>query len=290
MISIIIINYRQKKFTEDCIASVYNQIKNSPFEVIVINNSAEDDLSDLKERYEGIKIISNTNKGFSQANNLGAQHAKGEYLFFLNADTIIRSDFTEGFIKKFENKEFGAVGLKLYNEDGTFQLSFGKENTFFNEIKNKEYESRFRERDIEFINSTENKIRKATEVDWVSGAAMIIKKDIFLKAGGFDESFFLYYEDAELCKRFSEMSLKNYFYPYSDIVHFKGENKNPEFETDTYFYSKQSQLIYYKKHNGVLDNILLRSYLLIKFSIKYNLTFNKLYLKIIKATLGMNVK
>lgn len=287
MISIIIINYKQKKFTEGCIASVYDKIISTPFEVIVINNSPEDDLSSLEKTYERLKVISNINKGFSQANNLGAKHSKGEYLFFLNADTLIKSDFTKKFLNMFGSKEFGAAGLKLYNEDGTFQLSSGKEINFFNEIKNKDAEGRFREEDIEFINSKEKEFDHVTEADWVTGAAMIIRKDVYEKAGGFDESYFLYYEDADICKRLQKEGLKNYFYPASDIIHFKGENENPEFHTDTYYYSKESQLNYYKKHNGVIDNILLRSYLLIKFSLKYLLSFNKLYLKIIKAVLGM---
>lgn len=287
MISVIIINYKQKKLTESCIASVYYNIKSTPIEVIVINNSPEDDLSRLENTYEGLKVISNANKGFSQANNLGAKHAKGEYLFFLNADTVLRSDFTGGFLNRFGSRQFGAAGLKLYNEDGTFQLSTGKEINFFNEIKNKEDEQRFRERDNEFIESKEKEFDKVTEADWVTGAAMIIRKDVYEKAGGFDESYFLYYEDADLCKRLQKEGLKNYFYPDSDIVHLKGETENPEFRTDTYYYSKESQLNYYKKHNGVVDNILLKSYLLIKFSLKYVLSFNKLYLKIIKAVLGM---
>ncbi|MBK8550802.1 MAG: glycosyltransferase family 2 protein [Ignavibacteria bacterium] len=290
MISVIIINYKQKKFTESCVASVYDNIKSTSFEVIVINNSPEDDLSGLEKTYEELKVVSNVNKGFSQANNLGAKHSKGDYLFFLNADTVIRSDFTKEFLSMFGSKEFGAVGLKLYNEDGTFQLSTGKEINFFNEIKNKEDEQRFRERDNEFIGSKEKEFDKVTEADWVTGAAMIIRKVVYEKAGGFDESYFLYYEDADICKRLQKEGLKNYFYPDSDIVHLKGENENPEFRTDTYYYSKESQLNYYKKHNGVIDNVLLRSYLLIKFTLKYIFSFNKLYLKIVKAVLGMKAE
>lgn len=287
--SIIIINYRQKEFTLNCVRSVYSKIRSDSFEVIIINNSPGDDLSELQKEFNGVKIITNANKGFSQANNLGAKHASGEYLFFLNADTIIRSDFIIGFLKGFENREFGAAGLKLYNTDNTFQLSSGKEINFFNEIKNKEEEVKFRKRNIQFIDLKEKELSKITEQDWVTGAAMIIKKDVYFKYGGFDESFFLYYEDADICKRFKDSGLKTYFYPTSDIVHIKGENAGVEFVSVNYFNSKRSQLIYYKKHNSFFENLLLRSYLFFKFSIKYILTFNKINLSIVKLTLGIPV-
>jgi GT2 family glycosyltransferase len=287
--SIIIINYRQKEFTFNCVRSVYSKIRSAAFEVIIINNSPEDDLSELQKEFSGVRIISNANKGFSQANNLGAKHAAGEYLFFLNADTIVRSDFTIDYLKEFEKREFGSLGLKLYNTDNTFQLSSGKDINFFNEIKNKEEEVKFRKRDIMFVELKEKEMSKITEQDWVTGAAMIIKKEVFVKCGGFDESFFLYYEDADICKRLKEAGLKNYFFPLSDIVHIKGENAAVQFDSVNYFNSKRSQLIYYKKHNGFFQNLLLRSYLFFKFSIKYILTFNKIYLSIVKLTLGISV-
>ncbi|HMS33089.1 MAG TPA: glycosyltransferase family 2 protein [Ignavibacteria bacterium] len=287
--SIIIINFRQKEFTQNCVRSVYEKIEASDFEVIIINNSPEDDLSELEKEYQDIVIISNSNRGFSQANNLGASRADGKYLFFLNADTVLRSDFTADFLKEFKSREFGAVGLKLFNTDGTFQLSSGKIINFLNEIKNKKEELKFRERDIPFIEQKEKDMNHIIETDWVTGAAMIIKKDEFIKSGGFDETYFLYYEDADICKRLKDAGFKNYFYPFSDIVHIKGENAGADFVSVNYFNSKRSQLLYYKKHNNVIENIILRAYLFLKFSVKYILTFNKIYLSIVKLTLGIPV-
>lgn len=287
--SIIIINFRQKEFTQNCVKSVYEKIEASDFEVIIINNSPEDDLSELEKEYQDIVIISNSNRGFSQANNLGASRADGKYLFFLNADTVLRSDFTADFLKEFKSREFGAVGLKLFNTDGTFQLSSGKEINFLNEIKNKKEELKFRERDIPFIEQKEIDMSRITETDWVTGAAMIIKKDEFIKCGGFDDTYFLYYEDADICKRLKDAGLKNYFYPISDIVHIKGENAGVDFVSVNYFNSKRSQLLYYRKHNNIFENIILRAYLFLKFSVKYILTFNKIYLSIVKLTLGIPV-
>ena len=286
MISIIIVNFNQKKFLKPCLGSIFENFRTYPFEVIVVNNSPAEDLKDLQSEF-GFKLIQNENKGYSQANNLGASHSSGEYLFFLNADTLIRSDFLNDFAERFSGKDFGAVGLKLHNEDGTFQLSFWKENNFFNEIENKKDEKHFSERDKDYMTKKEREYLEIKEVDWVTGAAMIIRKDVFQKIKGFDEKYFLFYEDADICKTLSDSGYKNYFYPFSNIMHYKGENVNSEFNDSTYYFSKESQLIYYKKHNGLLNNLIIRVYLFVKFSFLYLTSFRKIYLRILKLTLGI---
>ena len=287
MISIIIVNFNQKRFLKPCLGSIYENFRSYPFEIIVVNNSPSEDLKDLQTEY-GFKLIQNENRGYSQANNLGVTHSSGKYLFFLNADTLIRSDFLKDFADRFSGKDFGAAGIKLYNEDETFQLSFWKENTFFNEAENKKDEKHFRERDKDYMADKEGKYGDIKEVDWVTGAAMIIPKDVFKKINGFDEKYFLFYEDADICKTLSDSGYKNYFYPFSSTVHYKGENVNPEFRSNSYYYSKESQLIYYKKHNNLLNNMLLRLYLFIRFSFLYMTTFKKINLRILKLTLGIH--
>lgn len=255
--------------------------------MIVVNNSPEEKLFFNNIKYPDLKVIENTNKGYSHANNFGAGISKGEYLLFLNADTEIKSDFLMDLINIFKDMNFGAAGLKLFNPDNTFQLSFWKENNFLNEIENKKEEEKFREKDTEYIKNKERLYSELKEVDWVSGAAIFIRKDIFNKTGGFDEEYFLFYEDADICKRLKDRGLKVYFYPGSNIIHYKGENVNPAFQTDTYYFSKKSQLLYYKKHNNFVNRIMLRLYLFIKFSILYLMTFNKIYLRILKLTAGV---
>lgn len=285
MISIIIINYKQKEFVEQCLKSIYDNFKSYPFEVILINNSSED-LTDLEFEYK-LKLIYNENRGFSQANNLAANLASGEYFFFLNADTKITSDFLKTFIDEFSGKDFGAAGVKLYNKDNTFQLSFWKENTFLNEMKNKKEEELFGNRDLDYIQKKEEEYADIKEVDWVTGAAMIIKSDVFKKVNGFDENFFLFYEDADICKKLNDYGYKNYFFPLGSIIHYKGENVNKNFHDNTYYYAKESQLNYYKKHNSFFDHLLLRLYLFGKFSILYLFTFKKIYLRILKLLFGI---
>lgn len=290
MISIIIINFHQKDFTDSCIESVFQNIKSCPVEIILVNNSPSDDFTMINSRYGNVTVIENVNRGFSQANNLAAGVARGDYLLFLNADTVVKNDFANDLIKSFKDKKFGAVGLKLYNSDDTFQLSFWKENTFLNEIDNKNQEEAFAARNIERIKAVENEYSSIKKVDWVTGAAMFVKKEVFAEAGCFDEDYFLFYEDADLCKRFSDKNYNNYFYPDSNILHYKGENVNRKFNEDTYYFSKESQLLYYKKHNNFVNRILLRLYLFFKFLFLYLMTFKKINLKIFKLTMGIKSK
>lgn len=276
--SVIIINYKQKDFILNCVESLRKNLICS-FEIIIVNNSPEDDLSILKS----VTIINNSNKGYSQANNLAAKHAQGNYLLFLNSDTVLNKDFSQSFLSDFKDKEFGAAGLGLVYPDGRYQLSYWNENKFFNEIKNKKIEKEFKNKN-QVVTKEYNDIIE--EVDWVSGAALIMKKDIFEGIKGFDEDYFLFYEDADLCKRLKLKGDNIYFYPFDGLIHYKGENVNKTFLTDTYYYSKKSQLLYYKKHNSLYERTLLRIYLLLKFTFRAMTERKDINMKVLKLLFG----
>lgn len=282
LFSIIIINYKQKDFLCECVKSIQRNFV-SEHEIIVVNNSPESDVIELDK----VTVINNRNLGFSQANNLASQKAIGEYLLFLNADTILQKDISVPFLKEFNDKEFGAAGIGLRFPDGRYQLSYWHENNILNEFKNKRLEESFKKNEQTVINnySANDSIK---EVDWVSGAAMLIKKDVYDKLSGFDEEYFLFYEDADICKRIKDINGKIYYFPFDGLVHFKGENVNESFLSDTYYYSKKSQLIYYRKHNNLINRILLRLYLFVKSFVYVILKRNKVNVKIFKLTLGVS--
>jgi hypothetical protein len=286
MVSIIIINYRQKNLLTQCVQSIFDKLASYPFEVIIINNSPEDDLSQIAGEFQ-VRIIENENKGYPQANNIGAGRSRGEYLLFLNADTIVKNDFLKNSVELFKDKEIGAIGLKLLNEDRSFQLSFWKENNFINEFLNKNDEKAFQRKNKKIIQKFGKRYTNVSEVDWVTGAAMLVPRDTFKKIGGFDEDYFLFYEDADFCKRLKSAGYKIIFYPFSEIIHLKGENVNERFSDETYFFAKQSQLTYYRKHNNLFNRILLRFYLVTKFSLLSILTFKKINFEILLLALGL---
>lgn len=265
--------------------SLYKVIRSVPFEVIVVNNSPDDDLISLEKRFPDFTVIKNSNKGYSQANNLGAKSSKFDYLLFLNADTVFITDPLDDVIKYMEKRNYGAVGLKLYNTDNTFQLSFGLFNNIQGESENKARENYFRKRNLQRMLEIENKYCEITEVSWVTGAAMFMKKKVFEEVKGFDERYFLYYEDADICKRLNNKGYRNYFFPFSKIVHYKGENTNINFNATTYYYSKASQILFYKLHNNYLNNFGLRIYLFSKFLFLFLITFKKANFKILKLAI-----
>jgi GT2 family glycosyltransferase len=284
MISFIIVNYRQQQYLNKCVESIYSKVFSYPFEVIIVNNSPEEGIRNLSS-YNNIKIIQSRNNGFSAGCNLGARNAEGDYLMFLNPDTVITVDFFRNLVDKYKESNLGAVGVKLYYENNTFQISFGNFPTIGNERINKKLELAFRTGNTKIIEDTENNFRDTTAVDWVSGTSLFIRKNIFDEINGFDERYFMYYEDIDLCKRLFLKGFKTYFFPHSKIIHYKGENANPEFKSITYYYSKKSQLIFYCKHNKKYEIFLLRTYLGIKFFFLGLFTFNKNAFKIFILTL-----
>ena len=283
--SIIIINYFQKEYLDSCIESIYKYFTSESFEVIIINNSPEQNINYLPEKYVNLKIIENSNKGFSEGNNKGVKYASGEYLFFLNADTLICNDFLRSLTDEFEEGRAGIIGLKLLNADMSLQLSCWFENTFLNEVSNKTLERKFSNNAKE-VHSKFEEVKDTKKVEWVTGAAIVMRREIFEKLNGFDEDYFLFYEDADICKRASKYAIPVYYFPKSEIIHLKGENVNNKFKSDTYYYSKESQLIYYKKHNSLLNRILLRSYLLLKFSFLNLVKNNDVDKRILNLLLG----
>jgi N-acetylglucosaminyl-diphospho-decaprenol L-rhamnosyltransferase len=258
MLSIIIVNYLQKDLLLGCVESVYNNLSKNSFEIIIVNNSKEEQLAEISAKYPLVKFIPNENTGFSKANNLAFKQASGEYLLFLNADTEILADFTNDLIKKFKNIKYGAIGLKLKFTDGGFQNSFGLFPSVLNEYRNRKIEIAFRRKDKAVISKREKEYSEIKEVDWVTGAALFVKKAVFEEVGGFDERYFLYYEDIDLCFRLHQAGYRNYYYPFTDIIHHKGEYTRSGFTNEAKKIQNTSQLLYYKLHKGLLQNLLLK--------------------------------
>ncbi|MCD6149363.1 glycosyltransferase, partial [bacterium] len=173
-LSFIIVNYRSERYLKKCVASLFDKIKDVNFEIIIVNND-ENNLIEL----ENAKIINpKKNVGFGKANNIGAQKAVGEFLCFLNPDTLLISENIKEIVKEFEkDSEIGAIGPKILNKFNKSQeWSAGTKVNLWDLIKN----------NLGFKKSRkiwESKIKK--EADWVSGAAFFIPCSLFLKLGGF---------------------------------------------------------------------------------------------------------
>lgn len=250
-ISIVIVTYNNKKTIKSCIDSV---LKYSPgCEVVVVDNASKDNTAQLVKRYNQkvMLVKSNANLGFSKGNNLGVRYATCEYLVFLNPDTEIEEK--EAFIKIKDvlekNKGFGLIGPRLIYPDGLSQYSVRNLPTISAAFK--QYILKVKGA-YDFYDP---KCIDLCEVESVVGACMIIKKEIFLEIGGFDEKYFLYYEDLDLCRRIRKNGLKIGYLPSVNIKHILGASGASH---KTYQLLKESA----KKYHGLIN------YLLIQFIIR----------------------
>lgn len=231
-VSIIIVNYNTVKLTKACIESVIKNSLSNIIEIIVVDNGSLDESKKTFISDESINYIYlNENIGFGPANNLGAEVAKGKYLFFLNSDTLLIGDALSKLVLFAESnldKNIGAVGTCLIDESGKDNLSF------MPFVSAKRIYLRFVQEFLRLRNNNQaNVYRKIkenyfTKVDVISGANLFVPKYVFDKLIGFDSDFFMYYEESELQKRMALLEFDRYIINERLIIHYDGgsfENK-----------------------------------------------------------------
>jgi GT2 family glycosyltransferase len=242
-ISVIIPNYRSECYLEQNISSVIEKIESLlSTEIIVVNNDEKEHLKNIKNFSKNVFIVDHgKNIGFGAAINLGAKMARGKYLFFLNPDCEIIAGNINQIIDEFNSdKNIGILGCQLVGEDSQIQKwSAGTEVTILNLLKNNLGISSSRK-----IWKNENSII----ANWVAGTAMFIRKELFDELGGFDEKFFMYFEDVDLCKRVEKADKKIYFFPHFKVRHFGGGSFEDKKSQKKHYFD--SQRYYFEKHSG----------------------------------------
>ncbi len=226
-ISIVIINYNSIELIKDCLQSFEKYSSGFTYEIIIVDNSDQTELQEKLNHFKNLKFITNKeNKGFAAANNQGLKIANGEYILFLNNDTL----FTENSIFKIfqflsSKEEDIILGCKLLNKDLTLQHSvldfFTVWNTFTSNFflyllfpKSKYFNKYY------LMN---RKVNYITEVDVVTGAFLLANRETLLELNGFDERFFFYAEEMDLCYRHKQNGGIVIYYPETSVIHLKGE-------------------------------------------------------------------
>jgi GT2 family glycosyltransferase len=251
-LSIIIISYNTEKITIDCLKSIIESLKNSylKYEIIVVDNASKDNSvssikklkSEIKNRNLKINLIENKeNIGFGPANNQAVKLAKSDYLFFLNSDIIVLNAAIEklyNFYKQNE-KTIHFLGGKLLNKDESSQPSCGPMYTlpmiFAHLFLRGDY-----------WELTRYSPKKIKEVDWISGACILTKKEYFEKLGGFDEKIFMYMEEIDLFFRAKKHGFKVFFYPEAKFIHLGSQSSAGRSFPILQVY--QGLIYFYKKH------------------------------------------
>ena len=229
-LSVIIVNYNVRYFLEQCLKSVTKAIENIDAEVFVVdNNSSDNSMQMVKEKFPNVKCIENKeNVGFSKANNQAILQSKGKYVLLLNPDTIVEEDTFEKCIAFMDKTpEAGGLGVKMIDGHGkflpeskrglptpaaAFYKIFGLSTIFPHSKKFSKYHLGYLPED------------EINEIEILSGAYMLLRKSVLDEVGLLDETFFMYGEDIDLSYRIIKGGYKNYYFPETKIIHYKGES------------------------------------------------------------------
>ncbi len=228
-LSIIIVNWNSIDFTRECLASISTNLRGLDYEVIVVDNASRDDIGGLRsETLPSLKLVcSPVNLGFAGANNLGFQHSCGNKLLFLNPDTQVLEDAIQQMAAALDSEsEIAVVGCRLLNRDYSLQASCVQPfPTILNQVFGLDWIQRHCPRwSLLGMRSLSENPDGVSEVEVVSGACLMVKRDVFERLGGFSTEFFLYAEEADLCRRIHRAGLKICHVGSAKVVHFGGES------------------------------------------------------------------
>lgn len=224
-ISIIIVNYRSKGLTLNCVKSIEEaDFGNLEHEIIVIDNDSGDQLAEILhwQHPNVVFIQSATNKGMGGGNNIGLRRARGKYLVVMNPDTIA---FKDTFIRLYEfmekNPNIGVAGPKQFNPDQTVQDSAYRWHNLMTPAYRRTFLGRlpFGKRAVASFLMHDQDKDEPHDVDWLLGSCLFMRARALKETGFFDERFFLYFEDTDLCRRFWEKKWRVVYYPSARIIH-----------------------------------------------------------------------
>ncbi len=255
-VSYIIVNFRTPDLVLRCVRSIREHTRSQSYEVIIVDNASGDDsvekLGDLQE----VTFIANPkNMGFGEANNTAAKLANGDYLFFVNPDAYLLNDAAgifSSFMNEQENQVVACCGSHLQDEEGNAQMSHGNFPSLLEIFSQIGFHRLYRNYFEKHLSITlRNDSDENREVDYVLGAAMFVRAEVFNMIGGFDNRFFLYFEETELAYRLKKAGYRVMLLPRAKIVHLEGgfeKDGVPNYAKIKWF--AESRQLYFKKIKG----------------------------------------
>lgn len=253
-LSIIVVNYNTQELLAQCLESIYRKMSHLNYEILVVDNASSDGSADMvKQRFPEVKLIENhKNLGFATANNQALRQAEGKHILLLNSDTIALPSTVEmmrDFIS--HNPMVGAVGCKILNPDFTVEATarrfprplnalFGRKSVLTKLFPKNRFSGAY----LACLNVNSE---IPFEVDWVSAACMMVKREIIEEVGLLDEDFFMYWEDADWCYRIKAAGWKIYYVPGAQIIHLEGASSNGK-DNKLIIEFHKSVFLYYRKH------------------------------------------
>lgn len=291
-VSIIIVNYKTVDLILNCLKSVYTLVRGVSYEIIVVDNNSEDDYQNrIQEAFPEVICISlPENVGFGRANNEGIKVAKGRNILFLNPDTVLINDAVSILSKYLDNNiNVGACGGNLYDEDLNLTLSFRRIfpsimweiNDFLHQMPEK----------ICYNNNRKyNTTDKPLKVAYITGADLMVRMDTLIEIGLFSPSFFMYYEETDLCFRIKSRGFEVVSVPDAKIQHLEGKSfktKSNEINEKKIFIIEKSRLNFYQRNYSspyrIIVNVLYRIFILSRVMLSAKGRKREIFLSKIKA-------
>lgn len=254
-LSVVLVNYNDRAHLPECLSSLGKALSGINAEVILVDNRSEDGSVGLvRKSFPWVRLVENDrNVGYPRANNVGFGLSGGEFILFLNTDTVMPVDAPAKLLAEMRSRpEAGAIGPALVREDGRFQVSFGKALGFIAELRQKLVLNSYYRFALRLS-------RKPRSVGWLSGACLLVRRAALEAAGLFDEGFFLYFEDIDLCRRLTKEGFGLVFFPEIKVFHAGGAVTSVRRRQSRLEY-RRSQLRFYEKHASRLSRRLLRAY------------------------------
>jgi GT2 family glycosyltransferase len=253
-LSIIIVSYNVRDLLKRCLNSIFDFQKELSFEVTVIDNHSEDESTQmLKRDFPGINLIENhQNLGFSAACNQGMRQSRGRYFFLLNPDTELTSAGINGMIRFMDSHlEVGICGPRMVDSDGDIQFSARSFPSYLTAISSRQsllnrlfpdnpWSCKYLLKDL-----NRNQVE---EVDWVSGSALLTRREVVEKIGFLDERFFMYVEDVDFCYRAKQAGFSIRYFPQCLVIHHHGKSTRRR-KSRMLTEHHRSMYLFYKKHH-----------------------------------------
>jgi N-acetylglucosaminyl-diphospho-decaprenol L-rhamnosyltransferase len=266
-LSIVIVNWNVRELLRRCLYSIFQlPLSNFQIEVIVVDNASYDDsVAMIEEEFPQVRLIANSeNVGFTVGNNQGIAASRGRYILLLNPDTEVVGDALTTMVEYLDDHpQVGALGPKLLNPDGSIQSSRRR----FPTLATAFFESTIlqqwfpRNRVAKHYYMADRSDDEVQEVDWVTGACLLARREAIEEVGLLDEGFFMYSEELDWCRRFKAQGWQIVYLPTARVIHY-GAQSSEQVKSFQHVQFQRSKIRYFRKHHGPWQAEALRLFIL----------------------------
>ena len=221
-LSVIIVSYNTRDLLVECLRSLKEHPPKGPHEAIVVDNASSDgSAATVAQDFPGVRCLaSRENLGFAAANNRGVTEATGRFLLLLNPDTRVSDGALDAMTAYLDgNPDVGVLGCRQVDERGWPQLCYGSFPTFLGELRRRRETLGLARGDTRCRERVDRRYAAPADVDWVTGACMMMPRRLYVRLAGMDESFWLYFEDVDLCRRVWGAGKRVVYHPGITILH-----------------------------------------------------------------------